>query len=554
MSHADSFDYIVIGAGTAGCTIASRLSENPDISVLLVEAGPADTEMDIHMPAAFPRVGGHNHLTWSYASDAESWLNGRRLSLKAGRVLGGSTSVNSMEFVRATAGELDQWAQHLNDTNWSYQSVLPYFKRSESHGSINTPYRGTTGPVQVQQGACTHPLHKAFIEAGEQAGHPVTHDLNGYQQEGVGPLDMMVNGGQRCSVAGAYLHDVMKRSNLQIELNAVVSRVRFVNGRVDGIDYHRDNWDYRATARQEVIVCCGAINSPPLLQRSGIGDPAELSPLGIDIVADSTGVGRHLQDPLQIAVQMNCRQPITLSSSLSFIGKTRALAQWRLTKSGPWASSHFESGGLLRTQSASIGPDVFCQFIPLATEQNGQLVGDGHTFQLQSTYMRPTSEGFVRLRSAEPNQPPRIVMDYLSTENDRSALREVVRLSKDIIAQAAFSVFRGTPIAPGKNVETDSELDAFIRENAVSSGNPCGTCRMGPDELSVVDNEFRVLGVDGLRVADASVVPALFSGSAAATGIMLAEKAADLILGKDVLPPADVDVAQINPLVSRNVA
>ena len=545
MRNSGTFDYVVVGAGSAGCVLAHRLSEEPDVRVLLLEAGPVDHSWawQLHMPAALAYPLKNQRYNWGYWSEPEPHLDGRRLYCPRGRVLGGSSSINGMAYVRGHARDYDRWAQS-GLRGWDYAHVLPYFKRAETRAQGGDDYRGDGGPLHVATGACRNPLYQAFIEAGRQAGYPVTADMNGSQQEGFGPMDMTVRAGRRWSAARAYLDPARRRPNLAVRTRALTHRVRFEGTRATGVDYVHAGRPVAVRAEREVILAGGAINSPQLLMLSGIGDADQLGAHGLPVVAHLPGVGANLQDHLEIYVQHACTQPISLYAAQRPWNKLRIGLEWILLKRGLGASSHFEAGAFIRSRPGVEHPDLQYHFLPIAVNYDGSNPQDTHGFQAHVGPMRPTSVGRVRLRSADPREPPSIRFNYMATESDRQEMRAAVRLTRELFAQRAFDPYLGPELAPGPEVESDAEIDAFVRARAESAYHPSCSCKMGPesDPSAVVDGESRVHGVESLRVVDASVMPSIASGNLNAPTIMLAEKAADLIRGRKPLAPLDVPV------------
>lgn len=540
----ETWDYVIVGAGSAGCVLANRLSEDPSARVLLLEAGPPDHRWDfrIHMPGALARPLMGEAYNWAYHSEPEPDVDGRRLYCPRGKVIGGSSSINGMVYVRGHARDYDGWAAR-GLPGWSYADVLPYFRRCEDRGRGADPWRGAGGPLRVSTGASPNPLFDAFIEAGRQAGYPVTEDMNGHRQEGLGRMDMTTWRGRRWSAARAWLDPARRRPNLTVRPRALAARVRFDGRRAVGVDYlERGGRARSADVAREVILAGGAINSPQLLLLSGVGPADELRRLGIDVAADLPGVGENLQDHLEIYVQHACTRPITLYSALKPLGMLKAGLSWYLYRGGVGASNQFEAGGFIRSRAGVEHPDLQYHFIPIAMRYDGSGLRGRHGFQAHVGPMRPESRGRVRLASADPRAAPSIRFHYLSAERDRRELRDSVRLTREIFAQKAFDPWRGEELAPGPEVRSDGEIDAFVRANVESAFHPCGTCRMGTDERAVTDGETRVRGTEGLRVVDASIMPAIVSGNLNAPTLMLAEKAADLILGRPPPPPSGAPV------------
>ncbi len=536
----ETFDYIIVGAGSAGCVLANRLTEDPEVSVLLLEAGPGDKSIFIHMPSAFAYPLANDKYNWYYHSEPEPFMNHRAMYCPRGRVLGGSSSINGMVYIRGHAMDYEGWASYAGLENWSYADCLPYFRKAETRAKGGDDYRGDSGPLHVSTGACKNPLYNAFIEAGQQAGYARTEDMNGYRQEGLGPMDMTVHKGRRWSTAMAYLRPALTRPNLQVRTRALVARVSFAPDtsppQATGVEVVNGHRTDHIQARREVILCGGAINSPQLLQLSGIGNPDTLRGLGIRVVAPLRGVGENLQDHLETYVQYACKEPITLYSAMNPIAKVKIGLEWMLKGTGLGATNHFESGGFIRSAAGVQHPDLQYHFLPMAISYDGSAPASFHGFQAHVGPMRPTSRGSVKIKSVSPKEAPRILFNYMATEQDRKEMRAGIRLTREIFRQQAFDRFRGEAVSPKDDVQTDAEIDAHIREHAESALHPSCTCRMGSDEMAVTDGSGRVHGVTGLRVVDASIMPDVVSGNLNAPTIMLAEKLADTIRNKAALP------------------
>ncbi len=532
-------DYVIVGAGSAGCAMAYRLSE-AGRSVLVIEHGGSDAGPLIQMPAALSYPMNMARYDWGYRSEPEPHLGGRRLACPRGKVIGGSSSINGMVYVRGHACDFDHWRDQGAD-GWGYADVLPYFRRMEhwhesGHGGDGA-WRGADGPLHVTRGPRRNPLFHAFVEAGRQAGYPVTDDYNGEKQEGFGPMEQTVWRGRRWSAANAYLKPALRRPNCRL-IRALARRVVFETGRATGVEVAIAGRVETIRAGREVILAASAINSPKLLMLSGIGPAAHLAAHGIAVVADRPGVGANLQDHLEVYVQYASKQPITLYRHWNLAGKALIGAQWLLTKQGHGASNQFESAAFIRSRAGVEYPDIQYHFLPIAVRYDGQAAAEGHGFQAHVGPMRSPSRGAVTLRSADPEAAPRIVFNYMSTEQDWIDFRACIRLTREIFAQAAFEPFVKHEIQPGAALQSDDEIDGFIREHAESAYHPCGACRMGrrDDPTAVVDPDCRVIGVEGLRVADSSVFPRIPNGNLNAPSIMVGEKASDHILGRSPLP------------------
>ncbi len=538
-----TFDYIIIGAGSAGCVLANRLSADPSLRVLLLEAGGKDNSMLVKMPAGVGRLLSHKKMNWCFETEGQEHLNYRRLFWPRGKVLGGSSSINGMIYIRGHARDYDHWRQ-LGLEGWGYADVLPYFKRSEDFEDGGDDFHGEGGPLKVSAGRSTNPLFRTFVEAGRQAGHPLTDDFNGFQQEGMGPYHLTIRDGQRQSAAAGYLRPAMDRDNLSVEVQALTSRIVFEGTKARGVDYVQNGESHTVHADREVILCGGAVNSPQTLLLSGLGEADYLKRFGIDVVADLPGVGKNLQDHLDATVQYECTQPITFYSQMNPLRALVTGMQYTFFKTGLGAQNALEAGAFLKSRPELDVPDLQLHFLPVNMYDHARKPADRHGFMAHVCQLRPESRGFIALKSTNPSDPPLIQPNYLATENDRIAMREGVKITRDIFGQEAFDPYRGPELMPGAHVQSDDKIDDFIRRTAETIYHPIGSVKMGTDAESVVDAQCRVHGVEGLRVVDASVMPTLVGGNTNAPTIMIAEKISDAILGKPPLPPEVVQVAE----------
>jgi choline dehydrogenase len=536
MAETEQFDYVIVGAGSAGCVLADRLSADGQAKVLLLEFGGSDRSIFIQMPSALSIPMNMPKYNWFYHTEAEPHLNGRRMHTPRGKVLGGSSSINGLVYIRGNPLDFEGWKTQ-GAAGWGYADVLPYFRRAERRAEGGDRYRGAEGPLHTRYGTLENPLHAAWLQAGAQAGYPATADVNGFQQEGFGRMDMTVGAGRRCSAANAYLRPAMRRPNLKVMTEALATRIVFEGKRAVALEYTRGGSARRVAVKGELILSCGPIASPQLLKVSGVGPAAELRSWGVDVVADLPGVGENLQDHLEFYFQMACTKPITLYSSIKPLSRALIGARWMLRKDGLGATNHFESCGFIRSRPGIAYPDIQYHFLPMAVAYDGSTLAQEHGFQAHVGPMRSKSRGWVRLASRDVRDKPRILFNYLSQPDDWVEMRACVRLTREIFAQPAFDPYRGREIQPGAAVQTDEQIDAFIRDKVESAYHPSCSCKMGAadDALAVVDPTLKVRGLEQLRIVDSSVMPSVTTGNLNAPTIMLAEKAADHIIGRGML-------------------
>jgi len=539
------YDFVIAGGGSAGCALANRLSADPGTRVLVLEAGRSDYAWDpyIHMPAALTFPIGNRFYDWKYESEPEPYMNDRRIYHARGKVLGGSSSINGMIFQRGNPMDYQRWAADPGMAEWDYAHCLPYFKRMETclAAEAGDEYRGRSGPLVLERGPATGPLFGAFFAAVEQAGYALTRDVNGYRQEGFGPFDRNIHRGRRLSAARAYLHPVMTRANLTVACRAFVTRLIFDGKRAVGVEFTHQGQSKRVKAA-EIILCGGAINSPQLLQLSGVGNGAELAELGIEVVADLPGVGENLQDHLEVYVQYGSKQPVSVAPALKWRNRPMVGAKWLLRRTGPGATNHFEGGGFACSNDEVAYPNLMFHFLPIAIRYDGSQPAGGHGYQVHIGPMYSDSRGSVKITSRDPAVHPALRFNYLSTATDRQEWVEAIRVARTILTQPAFDDYNAGELSPGPGVESDEEILAWVAKDAETALHPSCTTKMGTDPLSVVDPaSMRVHGLDGLRVVDASVMPYVTNGNIYAPVMMTAEKAADLILGNTPLAPESVE-------------
>ena len=520
--------------------LADRLTEDGRHRVLVLEAGGSDRSIFIQMPSALSIPMNMPRFNWFYHTEPEPHLGGRRLHTPRGKVIGGSSSINGLVYVRGNALDFEDW-EAAGARGWGFRNVLPYFRRAEKRAAGEDLYRGSGGKLRTSRGTLTNPLYAAWLEAGRQAGYPLTADMNGFQQEGFGAMDMTVGEGRRCSAARAYLKPALRRRNLSVQEHTSATRILFEGRRAVGVQYSRGGAEHIARASREVILSAGPINSPQLLKLSGVGPAAELGALGIPVVHDLPGVGENLQDHLEFYFQVACREPITLYKYQTALGRAMIGARWLLTHDGLGATNHFETGGFIRSRAGVRFPDIQFHFLPMAVSYDGSALAREHGFQAHVGPMRSRSRGWVRLASANAADKPKICFNYMSQPEDWTEMRACVRLTREVFAQKAFDRFRGREIQPGAQVQTDEQIDAFVREHVESAYHPSCTCKMGADDdpLAVVDSQLAVRGLGALRVVDSSIMPNITTGNLNAPTIMLAEKAADHILDRPLMSPSD---------------